>query len=440
MLVEPEVVHISVQYLGVFQQLHACYSDDSGHLSFPGLVQFCVDFRITPSLAPLHYLQATYESVEGIELLESQLTDLDLDVADHDTQLLEVPWQHYKQVRMTGGHNGESEKNVPQRIASKRLADIDSGHYRSGNSQRSNASRVGSKRLADNDGSVERSESSHVMTVNSNLGDGLEMDHDSQNSVPATAAIAQSRQSLTSGRFAQDIDSIVAGKAPVQSVFGVGAFIETLLKVVFVHLGFYGNSVQQSTTGYARAAWLIMYLRYMFTQLHPAYEARSKEGVKSTALHAQLEKVLQTVSDDLWTLPALPNCSLKSTMMQPPLGIGNQGRKLSSSSKAKWARPGRTSVTVICHDPGNEQQFEACVDESICRVCHLQIARSGWGNSACRGCSIVDALPFDEHPFKPLLREWPKGTHPAKLVAVIPVDVIHAALPLDGAQSVSNKS
>lgn len=46
--------------------------------------------------------------------------------------------------------------------------------------------------------------------------------------------------------------------------------------------------------------------------------------------------------------------------------------------------------------------------DDVCMVCRKPAEdRKRWGNPRCRGCSIVDALPFDSHPFRLLLQTGP---------------------------------
>lgn len=70
-----------------------------------------------------------------------------------------------------------------------------------------------------------------------------------------------------------------------------------------------------------------------------------------------------------------------------------------------------------------------CVVDDYCKLCRRQARMGQWGNAKCRGCSIVDLLPFKWHPFYRLLMdydphvklkvpkpEWPKEVERCELV------------------------
>merc|ERR1712190_169533 len=44
-----------------------------------------------------------------------------------------------------------------------------------------------------------------------------------------------------------------------------------------------------------------------------------------------------------------------------------------------------------------------CVVDDFCKLCRRRVRCGRWGNPKCRGCSIVDRLSFEHHPFYHLL-------------------------------------
>jgi hypothetical protein len=59
--------------------------------------------------------------------------------------------------------------------------------------------------------------------------------------------------------------------------------------------------------------------------------------------------------------------------------------------------------------------------DGFCALCAEEAGTELWGNPFCRGCSIVDSLSFQYHPFRILLQEWPHGKpRLAPAVAEIP--------------------
>jgi len=368
LLVEPEVVHMATKYRGVFKELHSCYCDADGHMSFPSLLQFCSDFRLTPSLMSLNLLQATYESVQSVEVKENML---------------------------------QTSQTEP--LSARRKS----------------------------------------MRAKKRWSTGCE------------AGLLPGSRSPTSLSGAS---SPVGGSA--SSIFGVGAFTEALCKLGFVHLGFYGNTVQQSTTGYVRMVWLLVYLRNTWASLreslsrdevHQGHVAEDSEGMANEQTPpSRLDTALRRLTVELWNSPS-PSFSkkLRNTVIRPKLGIGHSGRQekgfrqpslpqrdrrssLGTRSFTKdfdstWSLPaGPLFSFADKQELALECQAELCIEKGACRLCDRAADPSfqaTWGDARCRGCSIVDALPFDAHPFKPLLREWPGGVRPTALLAELPVDL-----------------
>eukprot|EP00812_Abedinium_dasypus_P011352 NODE_4913_length_629_cov_265.069686.p1 GENE.NODE_4913_length_629_cov_265.069686~~NODE_4913_length_629_cov_265.069686.p1 ORF type:complete len:154 (-),score=20.55 NODE_4913_length_629_cov_265.069686:150-611(-) len=46
---------------------------------------------------------------------------------------------------------------------------------------------------------------------------------------------------------------------------------------------------------------------------------------------------------------------------------------------------------------------QLCIQDGRCMLCRRECPAGRWGNPRCRGCSIVDKLPFERHPFSALL-------------------------------------
>mmetsp|Transcript_126732 Transcript_126732/g.405172 ORF Transcript_126732/g.405172 Transcript_126732/m.405172 type:complete len:1155 (+) Transcript_126732:57-3521(+) len=66
MIVEPEVLHLLAQHQSMFQKLHECYAED-GDLTYLGLLQFCTDFHLTPSIASGNFVKLVFESTATVE-------------------------------------------------------------------------------------------------------------------------------------------------------------------------------------------------------------------------------------------------------------------------------------------------------------------------------------------------------------------------------------
>mmetsp|Transcript_72179 Transcript_72179/g.215384 ORF Transcript_72179/g.215384 Transcript_72179/m.215384 type:complete len:97 (+) Transcript_72179:1-291(+) len=63
---------------------------------------------------------------------------------------------------------------------------------------------------------------------------------------------------------------------------------------------------------------------------------------------------------------------------------------------------------------------EPCIAQEVCRLCGRQAPAEHWGHARCHGCSVVDMLNLQDHPFKPLLLDWPPGMWPDRLVGYWP--------------------
>lgn len=66
MIVEPEVLNLLAQHQSMFQKLHECYAED-GDLTYPGLLQFCTDFHLTPAIASGNFVKLVFESTATVE-------------------------------------------------------------------------------------------------------------------------------------------------------------------------------------------------------------------------------------------------------------------------------------------------------------------------------------------------------------------------------------
>jgi hypothetical protein len=70
----------------------------------------------------------------------------------------------------------------------------------------------------------------------------------------------------------------------IPSKFGVGAFVETLCRIVFTYLATYGNNAQAGSSAHVRVVWFVAYLRCVFSNLRDSLEKRSGKTGASTSL------------------------------------------------------------------------------------------------------------------------------------------------------------
>jgi len=96
--------------------------------------------------------------------------------------------------------------------------------------------------------------------------------------------------------------------------------METLCKIAFLHLGFYGNPQQQSTSSCFKLTWLLAYLRHVMEHFR-----------QSAKRHAEVpdcpaKRLLEAVSQKMWIEPPVIEGMLDftPTLLQPELGLGNK--------------------------------------------------------------------------------------------------------------------
>eukprot|EP00746_Dinoflagellata_sp_MGD_P039535 gnl/MRDRNA2_/MRDRNA2_195352_c0_seq1.p1 gnl/MRDRNA2_/MRDRNA2_195352_c0~~gnl/MRDRNA2_/MRDRNA2_195352_c0_seq1.p1 ORF type:complete len:482 (-),score=104.49 gnl/MRDRNA2_/MRDRNA2_195352_c0_seq1:110-1420(-) len=141
----------------------------------------------------------------------------------------------------------------------------------------------------------------------------------------------------TDGQFTEEVANAFAKpesndaprNATVKYRFGVGAFVESLLKIAFTYLQSYGNSVQKGTSAKARTMWLLAYLHCVFDHLKQSHQRRAPSPCASNT-KSRLEKALNRIDKDMWSslhISSMPAERI-STPPAAPLAIG---RKLSQA-------------------------------------------------------------------------------------------------------------
>eukprot|EP00927_Polykrikos_kofoidii_P038899 TRINITY_DN33347_c0_g1_i2.p1 TRINITY_DN33347_c0_g1~~TRINITY_DN33347_c0_g1_i2.p1 ORF type:complete len:628 (-),score=102.24 TRINITY_DN33347_c0_g1_i2:12-1646(-) len=445
MLVEPEVLHMIVEYSDYFRKLHECYADSHGHMELGCLIQFCTDFGLSPQFASCDFLRASYDSSLNVETAET-----DRGCA-------------------TRSESANSEVKVPS--AQSRLKVDESVREKSVRPRRASINPSSNTRVW----FIQRSEIDHGPPANEKTAaDNPPAVEPSSDSV-ADAGVTKSHSTVEEGK----------GKASLAVVFGVSAFMEIMCKIAFVHLGFYGNSVQQSSSAYARLVWLITYLCSVsdhltrgLRRLEAGANTRQLETdkIRPSWLRAVTAIQPETTSHDQEGSDAASSGNTlraRHTLIHPHLGVGNKSiarrkiqsdlegskRKVLTKTLTKTLRlkiqvarllhvrsepegdavedgASDSSSDADLHDEaplplqssvdlelmkkvpkafskastrvGDEmlQEDDAgqpCIRDGRCAICDRLEAASVWGYPRCRGCSIVDAMPLASHPFRRLL-------------------------------------
>jgi hypothetical protein len=107
-----------------------------------------------------------------------------------------------------------------------------------------------------------------------------------------------------------------------------------------------------------------------------------------------------------------------------------QGRRLSSEKSSGMPASNKSvkgfdkpdNAVFTLEDLFETEAGEPSIRDGLCRVCGRKGGIDSWGNPRCRGCSVVDSLAFQFHPFQCLLqvsRRAPK-VELAPVVAELP--------------------
>merc|ERR1719330_982350 len=77
--------------------------------------------------------------------------------------------------------------------------------------------------------------------------------------------------------------SAMRTKGEARSIFSTRAFIECLLKVAMVHLGYHGTSAQAEQPAFVKATWLLVFMHWHFNK------ARDKASEAAAAQSTDLD-------------------------------------------------------------------------------------------------------------------------------------------------------
>eukprot|EP00927_Polykrikos_kofoidii_P078640 TRINITY_DN75446_c0_g1_i1.p1 TRINITY_DN75446_c0_g1~~TRINITY_DN75446_c0_g1_i1.p1 ORF type:complete len:1069 (+),score=121.38 TRINITY_DN75446_c0_g1_i1:139-3345(+) len=524
-MVEPEVLHLVAQFYELFMRLHKCYAEKSPSLSYAALLQFCVDFSLTPNLVNTHTLQELYQSAQ---CLECATDGAFAEPVSTSVSSMPLPPSAAAAPPPTPVRLALPGAPSPAKRTGRPGAEMGGSarHQTSTNSVSSRSISPTAARLAGLAGTSPRRRKMSTTSVSSSSEPGS----------PTGSSVAIS-QIVTATQTARRQRKAAIG------IFGVGAFIETLCRIAFTHLESYGNSQQNSVGGFSRMVWLLAYLRHVFDGLRESLAKKDSavsEGAHVAVLHDALRNSLDVVTAMCWSPTALPPAAwLKqrttirpelpvvevpssdkprraqqqsqqaSNSSSPPrsrskvlrrvatkalalarlklatnsLGTSKEGVSVDGLQEESLASPRSTSKTSdmkllsVAHDDGkasgvpsgrkkssstdsssdddssriavpvrkpsleqlskgvrtprsscgfgkaskthtsnvafhgeakqNVSIGDVCVEDGECRRCRRTLDENlcGWGLATCCGCSVVDCIDFDRHPFHVLLQE-----------------------------------
>lgn len=386
MFVEPEVLHIVAQHQSIFTKLHRSYADERGHLDYPSMLQFCTDFHLTPTICSSHQLARAYEAARSLELapappplpprdapprgtrarqpgIDSAISGQSFGLAARRMSVMPSAAGLAVRPGSPGGETDQTETGNTQSGRSKRSGGASPGLHsprqprealpgagmfatslrgenhrpNRGRQIKASANGLTAGKLDDlNRRALESEIASKELTPRQRAKRqaGFAQNDGSQFcSLPASVPEAPRWAGMLPDSLPWTQVAILAEKiatggeelpATRPSLFGVGAFIETLCQVAFTYLGSYGNSMQQNSTGYMRVVWLIAYIRMVFCHLIDSFSRRETEP----AMHPSLLDVLKTAPPEHWSSPPYIDAPLLApTIIRAGLKIVDPARK-----------------------------------------------------------------------------------------------------------------
>lgn len=303
MLVEPEVLHLVCLFQEVFRRLFCCYANCEHHMEFPELLRFCADFYLAPQFATEDLLKSLYEGVCCFDVREKALDP------DPPPSMNTQPQKSmFRKKASTIGRTSMLMKSIKKNATSSKSPTRHSimGRLVSGSSEPSPS--------------------------------------------PSTSLVSSPSKGLAEAQRSGAEKKPSKGNVSYVAEFGVNAFIETIVKLAFIHLGFFGNSVQLCSSSYFKMTWLLAYLRHVMTHMHACIEKSAQAGAVLDD-RVQAVKALEAVPVDLWARPPLSATELDmQLMLQPQPGPGNQKppkRRLKFQSSAPRLRPARSTCEQV---------------------------------------------------------------------------------------------
>ncbi|CAE8620891.1 unnamed protein product [Polarella glacialis] len=328
MLVEPEVLHLVIRYQELFRLMHEAYVEEEsqeagalGHMEFPELLRFCTDFRLTPNFVTEDSLRRLYDSVLCFDAVPVPVTPRRPTVVGRvNTKMM-----------LVGDVSRSKIQKSPSKSRETSPSKSVSSHPRRTVSSKPQASPPKRSRTVSN--------------VSSN--DGKEK-------------VAETQRRHTTDCPTRDPEApSLSPEPPWRGVFGPSAFIEILCKVAFMHLGYYGNRLQQSSSSYFRTVWLITYLAHTCLHMHESQERRlgcgsprsqSSRAEPKEPVTGPVADLLQTVPMSYWQHPpqasGITALEPRSAFLQPLPGRGlrkGPTRKGALLSQMPRFMPGRHS-------------------------------------------------------------------------------------------------
>lgn len=421
MLIEPEVLHLAMQYLPLMRLVHSCYADKNGHMEFAAALQFFSDFRLTPELIASEYIRSAYEHACCTEDSKSSF-GLQQYLAPRGSMLgsaVSAPTPPCAEPATIFGPGALME--IIFKAAFFRLGAY--GNY----AQRSSTSYARAVWLLTYLRSVvehlhqsqERRQSSGEPSADGPLGKALDIAPPSLWSDPPLLSVPGSRATMIQPVPGIGVRKLKRRKATRQLVPQLKPSFFTTKAALRFAVKLRSKSSRKTTMGSENdhASPTAKSSRSKYGRkgsLRKRFEAFSSESSPKAINRRESEPSSFPETSDADVSPSASQSSdedLKDESSPQPSPRRTTSHRTSvktftsqfTSTSPRSKSGDKDNEHWVLEDLFKAEGGQPCITDGACYVCGSPAIDGTWGSPACRGCSAVDGLPFEHHPFAKLL-------------------------------------
>lgn len=382
MLVEPDVLHFAMQHFSIFQGLHGAYADAEGHLGFPAMQQFLIDYHFVPDLCSANLAQRFYDEATSVEVIKLEelppdirQNNIDFGYAEHvdgckSEVLPRIPRNTDR--KSTSGSVDRSMKQsmIKRASTNSRLDPLD---LENDNDERQcSKGSVSPKSPGPSPGASPRTprkkeswrKRASISAFDLDVGvdilgrasTPLENDEPLAVRKEATMPAIKFEDGQESENEEEEQQVLEEAIAPPKRTrikpkvkFGASAFMEVVFKLGFLYLGSYGNLPQQSSTAHMRCIWLICYLRKMAKYYKAKFPEFAEDGFGDDERISGTSSLSKTVALSMAVGVLAPDSRIHRTLLDPrtPPPVANQMRKKSTINAKKGGKVKKMASAVM---------------------------------------------------------------------------------------------
>jgi len=375
MLVEPDVLHFAMQHFSIFQGLHGAYADAEGHLGFPAMQQFLIDYHFVPDLCSANLAQRFYDEATSVEVIKLEelppdirQNNIDFGYAEHvdgcKSEVLPRIQRNTDRESTPGSVDRSMKQSMIKRASTNsRLDPLD---LENDNDERQCSKGSVSPKSPKSPGPSpgpsprtprknepwrKRASTSFDLDVDVDIlgraSTPLENDEPLAVRKEATMPAIKFEDGQESENEEEEQQVLEEAIAPPKRKrikpkvkFGASAFMEVVFKLGFLYLGSYGNLPQQSSTAHMRCIWLICYLRKMAKYYKAKFPEFAEDGFGDDERISGTSSLSKTVALSMAVGVLAPDSRMHRTLLDPrtPLPVANQMRKKSTINAKKGGK------------------------------------------------------------------------------------------------------